>query len=361
MLETARLAVRPHDLALDSLVARLRDAALVADLDTGRIRIWNGAAASLFGYEPEEALGMRLTGLIPDAGGPPHAGAPTLGAWVLERGMIAQGPFECTAQHKDGRAFIVELTVSPLGAVDGAAGKALAIVRDVTERRYLSDVRDGFVNVVSHELRTPISTILGFGGLLLEDLAGALSAEQRHYLERMVACADDLRDLVDDLLDMSQLQAGKFLLHCQAFDFRALVVEVCQALTPMLAEKRLTLQDEVPEGLGAIHGDRKRVAQVLRNLLGNAIKFTPTGGRIVLRAERAGHGLLVEVEDTGPGIPLQEQPKLFQPFMRLGDGTLPGTGLGLCISRALIEAHQGMLSIRPQVPGAVFWFTLPLG
>lgn len=330
------------DSGLEGLLARLADAAIVWEAANGRIRHWNPAAVRLFGYAAVEVLGKPLSMLMPEG---PFEGA------------IARGPVELAARRRDGTTLFAELTLSPFGRDED--GLVLAIARDVTDRRASEAARDRFLNVLSHELRTPISTILGFGELVLDGLAGSLTEQQRHYLRRMLVSADDLHALVNDLLDLGQLQAGQFTLRPRVCQFAPMAREVIADLMPQAEAKQLTIHDELPSDLPEIRADGKRVAQVLRNLLGNAIKFSPPEGRIWIRGGIDGQSLHCEIEDMGPGVPESEYERLFMPFVRLGSGTLPGSGLGLNIAKALVEAHQGRIGIRRAEAGAIFWFTLP--
>jgi signal transduction histidine kinase len=276
---------------------------------------------------------------------------------LVERAIASPWPAEFETERLDGRRITLEVTLSRLDS----PGHALAILRDATERKCSEEARVRFLSVLSHELRTPISTVLGFGSLVVDGLAGPLSDQQRHYLQRLLIAADDLHSLVNDLLDLGQLHAGRFVMHRQAFALSVAVSEVIEGLMPQAEAKRLTIRNEVPPDLMAIPADGKRIAQVLRNLLGNAIKYSPDAGHIRVRGACEEGALLCEIEDTGPGIPAESHARLFEPFVRLGDPEIPGTGLGLNIAKALVEAHEGTIGVRRRSgPGAIFWFTLPI-
>ena len=338
-------ALRVPGGGLEGLIARMKDAAFVVDLHSGRIRIWNPAAVRLFGYTAAEAQQLPLGRLL----GATHE--------VLVGAIASSLPVDLTAARKDGTSLAVELTLSPLGE----NGLALALLRDATDRHCSELDRERALKVLSHELRTPISTVLGFGSLVFDGLAGPISDQQRHYLGRLLIAADDLHALVNDLLEIGQLQADRIQLYLRPFKLSEAVAVALDGLAPQAEAKGLTLVNQVPADLMAVPADGKRISQVLRNLLSNAIKFSPDAATIWVRARREAGELLCEIADMGPGIPLADQERIFEPFVRLGDGTTPGTGLGLNIAKALVEAHQGRIGIRgASGPGSVFWFTLPV-
>lgn len=222
--------------------------------------------------------------------------------------------------------------------------------------------KDEFLSVVSHELRTPLSFIKGFANVLEAELAGPLTGEQRQYVRNITTGANRMLYLVNDLLDLALLQAGKLRLSPALVQPAEIVAEVLGTLGPLADEKRLALDSEPAEPL-ALVADRQRVAQVLTNLIANAIKFTPPQGRINVRVRAEGEGLRFEVADSGPGISVEDQAKLFQRFTQLDMSSTRaagGTGLGLSISKALVDAHEGTIGVESELgSGATFWFWLP--
>ncbi|MNK87258.1 Alginate biosynthesis sensor protein KinB [compost metagenome] len=338
-------ALRVSDRGLEGLIARMKDAAFVVEVSSGRIRLWNPAAGRLFGYTAAEAHGFPVGNLL----GASHE--------VLVGAIASSMPVDLMAARKDGKGVAVELTLSPLGD----NGLALAVLRDATDRQSSEQDRVRALKVLSHELRTPISTVMGFGALVFDGLAGPISDQQRHYLRRLLMAADDLHALVNDLLEIGPLHADRNPLHLQPFKLSEAVEAALDGLAPQAEAKGLTVVNQVPADLMAVRADGKRISQVLRNLLCNAIKFSPDAGTIGLRATLDDGELRCEIEDMGPGVPPEEQGRIFEPFVRLGDGTIPGIGLGLNIAKVLVEAHQGRIGIR-SAPGrgSVFWFTLPV-
>ena len=219
-----------------------------------------------------------------------------------------------------------------------------------------------FLANMSHELRTPLNSILGFSQLLLEGDGGSLGAEQRQDVEIISQNGRHLLTLINDLLDISKLEAGKAQLHRGAIDVAELADECVEGVRSLARTRKLELESEVASDVGQVFGDGPKIKQVLLNLLGNAIKFTDTGS-VHLRVERQGVDLKVSVRDTGIGVPLEDQERIFESFQqgRSGiSGKYQGTGLGLAICRQLVEMHGGRIWVE-SVPGqgSTFSFTIP--
>jgi signal transduction histidine kinase len=238
------------------------------------------------------------------------------------------------------------------------------LARANAELRQADRYKDDFLAIISHELRTPLNAVLGFGSVLQDEVAGPLNANQHAYLGKILASADALLGLVTDLLDMSRVQAGKFVLEPRSTTFQEVAAGVLTRLTPMADRGGQTLVDRVPADLPPLLADPQRVDQILTNLVGNALKFTGPGDQVELTARMEGAALRCEVRDAGDGIPPEHLDKLFLPFSQLDSGRTRkagGTGLGLSICKALVEAHGGSIGV-DSVPGggSTFWFTLPL-
>lgn len=239
--------------------------------------------------------------------------------------------------------------------------RTLAARQEIEALRRIDALKDRFLTMLSHELRTPLNAILGFGSLLEDEVAGPLNVAQKGYLSKMLAGGNVLLSLISDLLDMSRIQAGQFRLNKRPIDMPEVVREVLGALEPLAHAGDVRLSADLAD-VPPIEADDQRLSQVLYNLLGNAIKFTPAGGTV--RVRLGVNGLMrCEVRDSGPGIAAEDIPKLFKPFSQLAaPGTLRvrGTGLGLSISKALVEAHGGEIGVESEPGrGSTFWFTLP--
>lgn len=219
-----------------------------------------------------------------------------------------------------------------------------------------------FLATMSHELRTPLNSIIGFSGVLSMGLAGELNPEQTKQLGMVRDSAQHLLALINDVLDISKIEAGQIELHLELFSPQQAIENVARICQPLAAKKGLRLEIEVMEGGEVIRSDRRRVEQILLNLLGNAIKFSDSGP-IRLSARRREGGLVIEVADHGPGIPHADLERIFEPFSQLGDRSRrEGSGLGLAISRNLARLLGGGLSVESEVGmGTRFTFDLPDG
>jgi CheY-like chemotaxis protein len=215
---------------------------------------------------------------------------------------------------------------------------------------------------MSHELRTPLNAVLGFSELLLERMVGDLNERQEQYLRDINGSGRHLLDLLNDVLDLSKVEAGRMELNLTVLDVRDLIDEAAGMVRERAENAGLTLQVEVTGSL-AVKADQLRTRQVLLNLLSNAIKFTPRGGVVTVSAERADTHVLVEVADSGVGIAAEDLERIFESFQQGGRGPSheEGTGLGLTLSRRLIELHGGQLWVESELGGGSrFRCTLPL-
>lgn len=237
---------------------------------------------------------------------------------------------------------------------------ALLLFRDVTIERQADRLKAEFIAAVSHELKTPLASILGFSELLLNDKY--TPSELKGFLENIQHSSLRLKDMVNNLLDTSRLEAGRFSINKQPVDLQAALAQTARSFAGVAKLSQIQFIWQL-ERLPIIEADPERISQVVGNLLSNAFKFCPRQGSIWLRA-RAHDGVLIEVEDTGPGIPLEEQDQLFQRYSRTKSAVargIVGTGLGLYISKAIVEAHQGRIWVDSlEGRGAKFSVWLPL-
>ena len=276
---------------------------------------------------------------------------------VAAASEVAAGNFDVRLNERRRDEF------GELAHVFNAMTESLAVSRselieraDSLERseRHKSEL----ISMVSHEVRTPLASVLGFTRLLLE--RNLPESDRRRYLEIVDAEATRLATLVSDFLDARLIEEGRFSLRREPFDLRSLVRE--QAEVTLGHDESHALELELPDQPLQIDGDRARLAQVVGNVLSNAVKYSPEGGTITVgAAEDHGHAR-VWVADEGTGIPPEHRGQLFQPFYR-GDAAaagIPGTGLGLAVSRRIVEAHDGRIGFDPLDRGTRFWFDLPL-
>ena len=391
-LEKSNLALLQSKRRLANIIDFLPDAILAVDSE-GKVIAWNRALEEMTGVKAKDMLGQgdRAYAL-------PFYGekSPILLDLVLHPELEKELPGRYFHFEKKDDLYFVETYIerfkpggaylwgvaAPLLDIDGKVVGAIESIRDITDRKkaekekaqlqeeqiealkQADSLKDQFLSILSHELRTPINVISGFGSILDDEIPGPLNKEQHDYLKKMLASSDNLLALVNDLLDMTRIQAGKFLLVPQPMDFKQVVEEVLANLRPLADQKRHTLINQVQDEIPLVTGDAQRIAQVLSNLINNAIKFTPEGGTVWVRAFVEDKCLRCEIEDNGLGIAKRDLSKLFTRFTQLDMTTTRkagGTGLGLSISKAIVEAHGGKIGVESEVgKGSIFWFTLPL-
>ncbi len=251
----------------------------------------------------------------------------------------------------------------PVRGDDGATVGRIWTLREVTRERDVERLKDDFVATVSHELRTPLTSMMGFLELVREGGAGPLTADQERFLDIVHRSSERLQRLVGDLLFVARLDARGVQLDVEAVDVNEVAAEAVEAVAALARAREIGVR-HVPEPVPPVQGDRARLSQVVDNLLSNAIKFTPAGGTITTRTGVEPDAVFIEVEDTGVGIPRDEQERLFQRFFRSSSASaqaIPGTGLGLVISKAIVEAHGGAVSVASEADkGTCVKVTLPL-
>jgi PAS domain S-box-containing protein len=351
---TAELVEREHQLAVAQELARFGSWEWEVDPN---VVSWSDELYRLFGVEP---VGRRVTyetflDLV-------HPDDRAYVSSTIGRAFEQGTPFE--VEHRvvrpDGRVRWLH----GRGRVEmGEQGpiRMSGTAQDITQRKELERLKDDFVATVSHELRTPLTSIAGYVDLIKGGHAGALTDEQRGLLSVVERNADRLTRLVEDLLLISQVESRQILLRREPVGLIEIVMEAVEAARPVASERDvgLTLETETVE---AVMGDRLRLAQSIDNLLANALKFTPPGGRVDVQVAGGAGVARVQVSDTGIGIPEDEQGRLFERFYR-GSGstaaTVPGTGLGLAIAKEIVEGHDGSIGVR-SAPGAGATFHIEL-
>jgi len=237
--------------------------------------------------------------------------------------------------------------------------KALRQAKDEAERA--SKFKDRFLSTMSHELRTPLNAVLGFSDLLADHRYGELNERQQRFVSHINTGGKHLLKLISDILDLSKIEAGRMELSCEDLSVASSFGEVVSALRPLVEKKSQTLSSSADHSL-AVHADATRFKQILMNLVANAIKFTPEGGRIELMAQQVDRQVRVMVRDNGPGIPKEEQVRIFDAFYRLRKSgeTAEGTGLGLAITESLVKLQGGSLALDSEpAQGSCFYFSLP--
>ncbi|MCX6559388.1 MAG: ATP-binding protein [Candidatus Aminicenantes bacterium] len=361
----------------------------------GQIRFLNEFGQRFFGYTEAELLGRSVMGtIVPDAESDGRSLKPLMDEIGLNPSAHEQNVNE-NMRRGGERVWIAwtnKFTLDPRGRVT----EILSIGQDITARKRAEEelramqaglerrvaertaelvvakeraeesdrLKSVFLATMSHELRTPLNSIIGFTGLLLLDAAGPLNEEQTRQLRMVKDSGQHLLALINDVLDISKIEAGRFEIRDESFDLPASIRKVLLAVQPLADKKGLGLEARVAAEVGRIRSDRLRVEQILLNLLDNAVKFTDRG-EVSVDCRLDGERIVTRVNDTGIGIKPEDIASLFQPFHQIDGGPArlhEGTGLGLAISRRLVERLGGVLSVESRWGrGSTFQFTLPLG
>jgi len=342
---------------------------------TGHIVIANSQAERLFGYDDGELRGRSVDMLLPERFRKAHVGHRS-NYFLQPRKRSMGSGLDLAGLRKDGSEFPIEISLSPLRTEESAF--VMSAIRDISERKRFekalqeknlelanaNQAKDRFLAGMSHELRTPLNAIIGFTGTLLMKLPGPLNDEQQKQLRTVQTSARHLLALINDLLDVSKIEAGKVELAFESVDCAAVVGEVAATLRPQADDKGLEFTVQAPDRPAVLRTDRRALSQIVLNLVGNAVKFTERGSvHLSLISNATGGGVEIRVDDSGVGIPLADQDKLFGAFTRVNSeraGAPEGTGLGLHLSQKLAELLGGKIVFRSESgKGSTFSLILP--
>ena len=344
VLNTAPEAIRMVDLDGRTVVSNAAEEGLMDAIDGGRP---DGGGSA---YDGLDAMAEVTTD--------PAAYRSALASLTADPRRTASDEFELVASGRIFRRYSAPVRVDGGGEIVGR----LFVTAEVTDERRTDRAKDEFIQLASHELRTPLTSILGYLEILQDGGAGELTAEQRRFLDVVDRNAQRLVRLVGDLLMVARADAGRLGLEMESVELEELVGEAAQAQRLVADERHITLATSVAPL--ALRCDRGRLGEVIDNLLSNALKFTPPGGRVDVSAHAEAGGAVIEVADTGMGIPAAEQERLFERFYRTQaalQAAIPGTGLGLTISKMIVEAHGGRIGVASEEGrGTTFRMWLPM-
>ena len=340
-------------MTLASIVESSNDAIMTVTLD-GIISSWNASASKMFGYTAQEAIGQHVRVMHP-----PEVQLSEKGLLEGIRAGSSIALFETRRLHKNGTSIDVAITVSPLRDVEGVLIGASGIIRDISERNRLANMQSDFISTVSHELRTPLTSIRGSLALVAAGFTGELPEQAQEYVSIAHTNSERLVRLVNDILYIESLESGHLSLKLQPvnlIDDLKLAIASCE---PYAATQNVTLKLIESGDVGEVLVDHDRLAQVLTNLISNAAKFAPENTDVVITAVDAEERVLVEVRDSGPGVPQDFRDHIFQRFAQADASSTRGgggTGLGLSISKDIVEAMGGTIGFRDAPDGGTIFF-----
>ncbi|MFZ1043270.1 MAG: ATP-binding protein [Anaerolineales bacterium] len=324
---------------LEAIITNIEDGVMVLDQEQ-KILFINRIARETFDL-PADSIGRLILHLIQN---------PDLQAFLL-------GSMESSVKHHelnfdDGRIFNAQQTAIP------NLGMAITF-HDITYLKKLEQIKSEFVNTVSHDLRSPLTAVLGYAELVSR--VGPLSEEQQEFVRRIEASVQSITTLINDLLDLGRLEAG-FDAGRESVQLENVLQSSLDMLGSLITKKNLQLEKDISSNLPALHANPIRIRQMLDNLIGNAIKYTPKGGTIRISIRAEDRQLIFEISDTGPGIPLNEQFRIFEKFYRASNvlNGPKGSGLGLAIVKSIVENHQGRVWVKSTLGnGSTFMVVLP--
>ena len=260
----------------------------------------------------------------------------------------------------DGNDLFLLPRASRVTTEQGGLVGVTIILQDVTRVLRFDELKNNLVATVAHEFRTPLTSLRMAVHLCAEESVGPLNDKQLDLMQAARQDTERLQQIVDDLLDLSRIQSGRMELHRRRVSAESLVREAVLPFTTSARDKNVALKTEIFPGLGEIDVDTERMQLVLANLIGNAIRYTPAGGSVVVRARPTDTTTILEVQDTGPGIPKQYQTAVFDKFFRLPGSGSGGAGLGLYIAKEITMAHGARLSLTSDAgQGSLFSVELP--
>ena len=379
----------------ETVLRSIADGVYVTDLER-RILSWSDGSEAITGFRTEEVAGRFCGDFIKHTDDEGRVlcdfACPLNECFQIGRPTAVKDMWVHTA---DGRRALVSVSAAPIRNEEGRIIGAVEVFRDISKERELvrriqeaSRHKSAFLANMSHELRTPLNSIIGFSEVLIDGMAGELNEKQARYINNVLTSGRHLLDLINDILDLSKVEAGKLEFQPEAFGISDALEGAITLVRPMASMKGLHMEFEVDERLSTINADPVRFKQIMTNLLSNAIKFTPEGGKVRVAAQLVSspqspvfskgktmtedRGLKTEdwvqisVSDTGVGIKPGDMPRLFQEFVQL-DSTYAkrhqGTGLGLSLTKKLVELHGGRIWAESggEGKGSTFTFVLPLG
>ena len=343
-----------------AILEGISDGVMVTDAD-GQVILFNAAAERILGASREWIIGRSMAELPGLYGRDGMNWVKTVVDWTSVSPTWEKGAF--LEQRLEVEDRVVSVRLAPVLMQDDFLG-TVSVFRDITKEVEAERAKSEFVSTVSHELRTPMTSIKGYTDLLYLGAAGEVNENQRRFLSIIKSNVDRLTMLIHELLDISRIETGRVKLDLKPLSITQIVNELLLVMRAQAEEKHLALTAHIPSGLPPVRGDHDRVTQILTNLIANACQYTPSGGRVTIEARASDGFIQVDVSDTGIGIAVEDQKKIFERFFRADHPVVretEGTGLGLPIVKSLVELHGGRIWVESEPgKGSTFSFTLPI-
>lgn len=363
-LEQLRKTLRGEQLKSEGVIAAINDGVAIVDHDGVAIHA-NDKFFEILALKKDELINKHYGDVINSRLRiiASNTATPRIGKNIAEVFKTGQ-PMTIdtmTVEYVDGRGiYDYSVSILPLKNEEGDLTAVMVIIRDITNLMKLQRMKDALIATASHELRTPITVIAGYADLLLGNTGEALTEKQRHYLERTRETTAHLTQMVNDMLDISRLESNQRDDKPVPLSVHPILEAIIEDKLSLFAGKQLSLHLEASEA--KIFADEGRFRQVVANLISNAYKFTPEGGKVMVTGESIGDNYRIAVTDTGPGIPEDRMQEIFEKFTKLDDtGAIPGTGLGLAIAKNIVATWGGTITVKNMPEGgANFSFTVPL-
>jgi PAS domain S-box-containing protein len=363
------LFVLTPEAAASNILETMTDSLIMFD-PFGVIITVNKAALNSLGYKENELVGQSAEKVFGS------------GTKELINSMIKQGTIsnqEIIYYTKDCKPIPVLFSGSAVKGADKSIAGIVGIARDITERKRMEDelvkakqaaetasqAKSEFLANMSHELRTPLNSIIGFSEVLFDQSFGPLNDKQKDYVNDVIESGKHLLSLINDILDLSKIEAGKMELSLHVFSLKELLEGSLILIKEKAIKHNISLLTEIGDEVGPIKADERKIKQIIFNLLSNASKFTPDGGKVGIRAKRLGEMMEVSVWDTGVGINKSDQSKLFEEFQQIENpytNKVEGTGLGLALVKKYVLLHGGKIWVESEGKdqGTTFTFTVPI-
>jgi two-component system phosphate regulon sensor histidine kinase PhoR len=325
---------------LEQILTRVRDGVVVYNAD-GVILLINQTVRKAFELGEEKLAGKNIEKVFKDR--------ELLGA--IKGGVTDLVGVE--TEGKDGHVYNVNVTTVPeVGTV--------STLRDISYLKELDNLKNDFITTVSHDLRSPLTSILGYVDLI--ERSGEVNKQQAEFIQRVKMSAHSITDLINDLLNLGRIE-GSFKENIQPVSIASIMQQSLEDHISQFENHEQSVSIDISKNLPLVNGDPLQLRQMIDNLLGNAVKYTPSKGKIHVVAKQEDDQVVIQVTDSGPGIPLEEQTKIFEKFYRAKnvDEKIPGTGLGLAITKSIVENHRGRIWVKSEVgKGSTFSVVLPI-